>query len=64
MRFLNCQEGKKEPSESILKAGVDKALEQAGFDEEMFVARGAIYDWSKKSTKPNCGTNNNPLLDW
>jgi len=46
--FLNCTNGAKEPSDSILKVPVSEALRQAGFDEEMFVQRGGIYDWTKR----------------
>jgi radical S-adenosyl methionine domain-containing protein 2 len=49
MRFLNCEDGKKEPSESILEVGVEKALEKAGFDDRMFITRNGVYDWSKSS---------------
>lgn len=48
MRFLDCRNGSKKPSEPLLKVGVQNALKQSGFDEKMFVARGGIYDWSKK----------------
>lgn len=48
MRFLDCRMGSKKPSEPLLKVGVQNALKQSGFDEAMFVARGGIYDWSKK----------------
>lgn len=48
MRFLDCRMGSKKPSEPLLEVGVQNALKQSGFDEAMFVARGGIYDWSKK----------------
>lgn len=48
MRFLDCSNGGKIPSESILKVGVEKALSQAGFDFEKFQERGGIYDWSRE----------------
>ncbi|XP_069681372.1 S-adenosylmethionine-dependent nucleotide dehydratase RSAD2-like [Periplaneta americana] len=54
MRFLNCQEGAKKPSLSILDVGVADALNEAGFDENMFRKRGGIYKWSKA----------NMNLDW
>lgn len=50
MRFLDCSTGGKIPSESILKVGVAKALQQAGFDHEMFEQRGGIYDWEREKT--------------
>jgi radical S-adenosyl methionine domain-containing protein 2 len=54
MRFLNCTKDGKEPSESILKVGVEKAILQSGFDQEMFQARNGIYDWTKESSAPLC----------
>ncbi|KAJ9576892.1 hypothetical protein L9F63_006510 [Diploptera punctata] len=54
MRFLNCQEGSKKPSPSILDIGVANALDQSGFDEVMFYRRGGVYKWSKAGMK----------LDW
>ena len=48
LRFLDCSSGGKIPSESILKVGVGRALEQAGFDHEMFKQRGGIYDWERE----------------
>ena len=50
MRFLDCSTGGKIPSESILKVGVAKALQQAGFDHQMFEQRGGIYDWEREKT--------------
>lgn len=46
MRFLNRLTGK--PSQSILDVGVDRALEQVEWDQEAFVKRGGIYDWTSK----------------
>lgn len=47
MRFLNCRNGKKEPSASLLDVGVRDALRGSGFDEQAFRERGGIYVWSK-----------------
>ncbi|EGR47368.1 uncharacterized protein TRIREDRAFT_64288 [Trichoderma reesei QM6a] len=47
MRFLD-RDGKA-PSESILKAGVRRALEQVFWDEAAFLERGGLYDWNKGS---------------
>lgn len=52
LRFLDCSGGGKEPSGSILDVGVQAALSQAGFDQTMFVARGGVYDWSRKEPPP------------
>lgn len=51
MRFLDCQNGSKIPSKSILDVGVDNALQFSGFDEAMFKKRGGIYKWSKDADR-------------
>jgi len=61
MRFLNCENGGKEPSESILDVGVVKALSQSGFDSSMFQKRGGEYDWTRSNSNA-CSTESN--LDW
>lgn len=48
MRFLNCRNGKKEPSASLLDVGVQHALRGSGFDEQAFLERGGVYLWSKQ----------------
>ncbi|XP_053374426.1 radical S-adenosyl methionine domain-containing protein 2-like isoform X2 [Mercenaria mercenaria] len=47
MRFLDCTQGSKQPSRSLLDVGVDNALMFSGFDERMFLKRGGKYVWSK-----------------
>lgn len=47
MRFLNCRNGGKEPSSSLLDVGVRDALRGSGFDERAFRERGGVYTWSK-----------------
>lgn len=67
MRFLDCRDGAKKPSEPLLKVGVQNALKQSGFDEAMFVERGGIYDWSKnyKLDKDSIQCNSMKVeLDW
>lgn len=51
MRFLNCENGGKEPSESLLDVGVHAALKQSGFDFTMFQKRGGIYDWTREQVE-------------
>ena len=46
-RFLDNTGGNKVPSKSILDVGVENALNQSGFDQEMFFKRGGKYLWSK-----------------
>lgn len=56
MRFLNCSNGKKEPSLSILDVGVKDALNDSGFDENTYLARGGRFDWSKKKRNQTFGS--------
>jgi radical S-adenosyl methionine domain-containing protein 2 len=56
-RFLNCQGGGKRPGLSILKVGVEEAMRDAGFDNDAFVARGGIFQWSRGLPEPEA-------LDW
>lgn len=51
MRFLDCREGRKDPSKSILDVGVEEAIKFSGFDEKMFLMRGGKYVWSKADMK-------------
>lgn len=51
MRFLDCREGRKDPSKSILDVGVEEAIKFSGFDEKMFLKRGGKYVWSKEDMK-------------
>lgn len=51
MRFLDCREGRKDPSKSILDVGVKEAIRFSGFDEKMFLKRGGKYVWSKADMK-------------
>ena len=47
MRFLDCTQGRKDPSPSILDVGVFAAITRSGFDEDAFKRRGGKYVWSK-----------------
>jgi hypothetical protein len=48
MRFLDCSGNSKKPSRSILEVGVQMALQQSGFNRELFHVRGGIYYWSNR----------------
>ncbi len=48
LRFLDCSGGGKVPSESILQVGVERALQQSGFDLQMFEKRGGVYNWTRE----------------
>ena len=54
MRFLDCTNGRKDPSKSILDVGVADAMKFSGFDVAMFKKRGGVYNWSKADMR----------LDW
>jgi radical S-adenosyl methionine domain-containing protein 2 len=65
--FLDKGDGLEGKSDSVLKIGVAKALQQVKWDEESFYARGGIYDWSaKKSGNGNgcSGGAGNENLEW
>ena len=47
LRFLDCSEGGKRPSRSILDVGIASALADAGFDEGAFEDRGGVYEWRR-----------------
>mmetsp|Transcript_28202 Transcript_28202/g.56955 ORF Transcript_28202/g.56955 Transcript_28202/m.56955 type:complete len:246 (-) Transcript_28202:1672-2409(-) len=53
LRFLDCSENGKVPSQSILEVGVEQALSQAGFDDLMFHKRGGIYAWTRERSISN-----------
>ncbi|KAI9824974.1 MAG: hypothetical protein M1826_007226 [Phylliscum demangeonii] len=67
MRFLD-RDGR-QPSASILDVGVDAALRQVFWDEESFVDRQGVYDWSRAepadatSSSNGCGASDH-ALDW
>jgi radical S-adenosyl methionine domain-containing protein 2 len=46
-RFLDCSHGGKTPGRSILDVGVNEALKDAGFNQQAFIDRGGIFDWSR-----------------
>ena len=50
MRFLDCSDNKKEPSESILTVGVESAFSRSGFDLDKFTDRRGFYDWTGSSS--------------
>ena len=49
--FLDCSDGGKVPSASILDVGVETALNQAGFDFDMFHKRGGIFEWTRDRSR-------------
>lgn len=64
MRFLDKDEDR--ASGSILDVGVEAALKKVNWDQENFVVRGGLYNWTKEAD--NCGPNgcgtSDPTLDW
>jgi radical S-adenosyl methionine domain-containing protein 2 len=59
MRFLD-RDGKK-PSSSILEIGVSAALAQVYWDQDSFVERGGIYDWSREQANAECKSDHDHL---
>ncbi|KAF1977951.1 radical SAM enzyme [Bimuria novae-zelandiae CBS 107.79] len=55
LRFLDAGVSKEKTSGSIVEIGVQRALKQINWDETKFVAKGGLYDWSKKSATEGCG---------
>ena len=41
----------------MLEVGVQNSLEDSGFDEKMFEARGGVFDWKRDLEAPE-------LLEW
>lgn len=62
MRFLN-KNGRK-PSSSILDVGVFTAFVQVYWDQNSFIERKEIYDWSKASVSTACTINDDKKLQW
>jgi radical S-adenosyl methionine domain-containing protein 2 len=54
LRFLD--KTGKQPSESVLEVGVQRALESVFWDEDAFLERGGLYDWTKPESEKSCGT--------
>ncbi|CAG8509874.1 1143_t:CDS:2 [Gigaspora margarita] len=64
LRFLNCTNDEKVPSDSLLDVDVDTALQQAGWDESAFFQRQGIYNWSKLPNNGCTGVNDSKKFDW
>lgn len=64
MRFLDKDEDR--ASDSILEVGVKAALEKVNWDQDNFVVRGGLYNWTKEadSCGPNGCESSDPILDW
>ncbi|KAL1842686.1 hypothetical protein VTJ49DRAFT_4465 [Mycothermus thermophilus] len=62
LRFLD-RTGK-QPSQSILEVGVEKALESVFWDEEAFVERKGLFEWTKPEGEKGCCGEENKELDW
>ncbi len=52
-RFLDNGSGKMVPSESILEAGVEKAMKSSGFIKQKYLDRGGRYNWTKEAVCQN-----------
>jgi radical S-adenosyl methionine domain-containing protein 2 len=61
LRFLD-RTGK-QPSRPILEVGVQRALESVYWDEDAFVERGGLYDWSRQEGEGGGGCAEGKELD-
>lgn len=64
MCFLDKGKGKEKQSSSILDVGVAKALDEVKWDQDAFVKRGGLYDWSKEAQEGVCGSTQSKELQW
>lgn len=63
LRFLDKGNGVEKASASILDVGVRAALAQIEWDQEAYVKRGAVYEWSKDQAE-GCGGGSAKELEW
>ncbi|CZT22212.1 related to Radical S-adenosyl methionine domain-containing protein 2 [Ramularia collo-cygni] len=66
LRFLDKGDGVERASASILEVGVCEALAQVEWDQEAYVKRGAVYEWSRDLVEgeEGCGNGSAKELDW
>ncbi|KAK3716512.1 hypothetical protein LTR37_006408 [Vermiconidia calcicola] len=63
--FLDKGHGREKQSSSILKVGVAAALKEVHWDQEAFLSRGGVYDWSKDMASTGaCGEGLGKDLAW
>ncbi|KAI1632896.1 hypothetical protein F4809DRAFT_625510 [Biscogniauxia mediterranea] len=68
--FLDKGGGVVKQSQSILDVGVQKALSEVRWDQEVFNQRGGVYEWTKDvvqdgaETEGGCGSVDKTSLDW
>jgi len=62
LRFLNCSNGGKDPTPSILDVGVKKAYSMIFHDHNMFINRKGIYDWARDDSK--CSNSSKTVPQW
>ena len=55
MRFLDKGDGEEMESKSILEVGVQEAMEQVKWEQNAFLKRGGIYDWTS-ANQTECGS--------
>ncbi|KAJ7190864.1 hypothetical protein GGX14DRAFT_537961 [Mycena pura] len=65
MCFLDKGSGRETQSRCILDVGVQAALDEVRWDQNVFRVRGGMYDWSKDSRDAvGCGAVNSKELEW
>ncbi|KAI1820651.1 hypothetical protein F4861DRAFT_522218 [Xylaria intraflava] len=63
--FLDKGAGVEKQSQSILKVGVQNALQEVHWDEEAFKERGGMYEWSRDVLGEGAGTGCGSVeVDW
>lgn len=66
LRFLDKGNGMEKASASILDVGVSAALAQVERDQNTYVKRGAVYEWSRdmENDTEGCGSASEKDLEW
>jgi radical S-adenosyl methionine domain-containing protein 2 len=62
MRFLDRD--RRQPLSSILEVGVSTALAQVYWDQESFLERGGVFEWSKEPAAQICKASVDEELQW
>lgn len=63
MRFLDCSGGAKAPGPSLLDVGVAVAMKNCNFDNDAFISRDGVYEWSRSSETCSSETCS-PVPEW
>eukprot|EP00056_Hartaetosiga_gracilis_P014515 m.1660 g.1660 ORF g.1660 m.1660 type:complete len:362 (+) comp1596_c0_seq1:41-1126(+) len=61
--FLNCTEGRKVPTKSLLEENVDALMDTCGFDKKSFLSRDGMYFQNTDDTASLCSSSNTHSTD-